>query len=101
MSERQSNADWLDSYEAEELRQQPAPVQPMSDAAFMQATEAARTAQALAEYDAQQHALREQEAWEEPQPLPNKLAPVEPFNEQLLPEPLRAWVMDIAERADC
>lgn len=41
------------------------------------------------------------DAWEEPPPLPDKLPPVEPFNEQLLPEPLRAWVMDIAERADC
>ena len=41
------------------------------------------------------------EAWEEPQPLPDKLLPVEPFHEAMLPASLRGWVMDTAERADC
>jgi putative DNA primase/helicase len=36
--------------------------------------------------------------WPEPSPLPNGLPPVKPFSYALLPEPLRPWVQDIAER---
>ncbi|MBI5780738.1 MAG: DUF3987 domain-containing protein [Rhodocyclales bacterium] len=41
------------------------------------------------------------DAWPDPTPLPDELPPVEPFDERLLPEALRGWVMDIAERMQC
>lgn len=41
------------------------------------------------------------EAWPEPQPLPNELLPVEPFNLAMLPSEIRPWVADIAERMQC
>jgi putative DNA primase/helicase len=37
----------------------------------------------------------------EPIPLPDELSPVMPFDYDLLPERLRAWVEDIAERMQC
>jgi hypothetical protein len=39
--------------------------------------------------------------WPEPQPLPNTLKPVAPFDPLLLPGALRPWVSDIAERMQC
>lgn len=39
--------------------------------------------------------------WEEPVPLPTALPPVQPFAEDLLPDSLRPWIMDIAERMQC
>lgn len=39
--------------------------------------------------------------WPEPTPLPDALPPVDPFDPGLLPEALRAWVMDIAHRMQC
>jgi putative DNA primase/helicase len=39
--------------------------------------------------------------WPEPTPLPNALPPVDPFDAELLPVALRAWVMDIAHRMQC
>ena len=39
--------------------------------------------------------------WPEPTPLPNALPPVDPFDADLLPVALRAWVMDIAHRMQC
>ncbi len=39
--------------------------------------------------------------WPEPTPLPNALPPVDPFDADLLPVALRAWVMDIALRMQC
>lgn len=39
--------------------------------------------------------------WSDPLPIPDALLPVEPFNVQLLPESLRGWVSDIAERMQC
>jgi putative DNA primase/helicase len=41
------------------------------------------------------------QTWAEPTPLPNALPPVAPFDLQLLPEALRAWVDDIAHRMQC
>jgi hypothetical protein len=41
------------------------------------------------------------EPWPEPGPLPTGLPPVEPFDPLLLPERLRPWVSDIAERMQC
>lgn len=39
--------------------------------------------------------------WPEPTPLPSGLLPVDVFNEKLLPQALRAWVMDISHRMSC
>jgi putative DNA primase/helicase len=36
-----------------------------------------------------------------PQPLPDALPPVEPFDLALLPDALRDWVADVAERVSC
>ncbi len=41
------------------------------------------------------------DAWDTPQPLPNALPPVAPFDPELLPEALRGWIVDIAERMQC
>jgi putative DNA primase/helicase len=40
-------------------------------------------------------------AWPEPTPIPDALPAVEPFDAELLPVALRAWVMDIAHRMQC
>lgn len=40
-------------------------------------------------------------SWPEPTPLPDGLPPVHSFDAELLPEALRAWVMDIAHRMQC
>lgn len=39
--------------------------------------------------------------WSDPVPLPNALPEVTPFDPELLPESLRAWVCDIAHRMQC
>ncbi|WP_082606788.1 DUF3987 domain-containing protein [Acidovorax sp. Root275] len=39
--------------------------------------------------------------WPDPVPLPSGLPPVAPFDAELLPEALRGWVADIAERMQC
>lgn len=39
--------------------------------------------------------------WPEPLPLPDELLAVKPFDADLLPETLRPWVSDIAERLQC
>lgn len=41
------------------------------------------------------------DTWSDPTPLPNALPPVDPFDAELLPVALRAWVMDIAHRMQC
>lgn len=41
------------------------------------------------------------DTWPDPTPLPDALPPVEPFDAELLPVALRAWVMDIAHRMQC
>ena len=40
-------------------------------------------------------------AWPEPKPLPNGLAPVEPFSSDFLPDAFAPWVEDIANRLQC
>ena len=40
-------------------------------------------------------------AWDAPQPLPDALPPVAPFEPELLPDALRGWIVDIAERMQC
>ncbi len=39
--------------------------------------------------------------WPDPLPLPDGLLPVEPFDFDLMPDALRGWVEDIAERSQC
>ena len=39
--------------------------------------------------------------WPDPVPLPDGLPPVQAFDAELLPEALRCWVTDIAERMQC
>jgi putative DNA primase/helicase len=39
--------------------------------------------------------------WPDPQPLPEDLPPVKPFDPVLLPSTLRGWIVDIAERMQC
>jgi uncharacterized protein DUF3987 len=39
--------------------------------------------------------------WPEPKPLPNGLAPVEPFSSEFIPDALAPWVNDIANRLQC
>ena len=38
------------------------------------------------------------EGWPAPQPIPDDLPPVPPFNLELLPDAFRPWITDIAER---
>lgn len=40
-------------------------------------------------------------AWPDPVPLPDALPPVAPFDPELLPQALRGWIVDIAERMQC
>lgn len=40
-------------------------------------------------------------AWPKASPLPNALPPVAQFDAELLPEALRGWIVDIAERMQC
>lgn len=41
------------------------------------------------------------DVWPDPTPLPNALPPVQPFDAELLPVALRAWVMDISHLMQC
>jgi hypothetical protein len=45
--------------------------------------------------------IDDKQRWPEPIPLPDALPPVDPFDAELLPVALRAWVMDIAHRMQC
>ncbi|MDA1166075.1 MAG: DUF3987 domain-containing protein, partial [Planctomycetota bacterium] len=63
-----------------------------------------RAASALAEqgFGSRRDIVPESEAdWPEPQDLPDELLPVESFDAELLPESLRLWITDIAERLQC
>jgi putative DNA primase/helicase len=45
--------------------------------------------------------VTEPHTWPEPQPIPSGLLPVEPFDDDMLPNIFRPWVSDIAERMQC
>jgi putative DNA primase/helicase len=42
-----------------------------------------------------------EDCWPEPKPLPDALPPVMAFDPALLPEALRPWIVDIADRVQC
>lgn len=42
--------------------------------------------------------VNQSEAWPEPLPLPDGLPPVKPLDPEMIPLPLRGWLMDIADR---
>jgi hypothetical protein len=63
--------------------------------------EAGHTADELRQLVDETPALDSSQAWpDEPAPLEIKLPPVEEFDEELLPEPLLDWVLDVAKRMD-
>jgi len=63
--------------------------------------EAGHTAEEFFEVVAASPAMGAGYAWpEKPDPLEIRLPAVEEFDEELLPEPLRAWVLDVAKRMD-
>ncbi|MBF0291004.1 MAG: DUF3987 domain-containing protein [Nitrospinae bacterium] len=39
--------------------------------------------------------------WPEPRPIDNNLAPVDPLTAEMLPEPIRAFVLDVSHRMQC
>jgi len=43
----------------------------------------------------------ERPTWREPEPLPEELPPVPGFDDRLLPDQLRPWLVDVAERTQC
>jgi putative DNA primase/helicase len=51
--------------------------------------------------DANAPSTNERGDWPVPTPLPNALPPVQPFSYDLLPDVLRPWVADVAERMQC
>lgn len=57
------------------------------------------------EYMEEQEKIEEEEKPElkylDPQPLPDALLPVEPFDYDLLPETFQPWVRDVCERMQC
>lgn len=63
--------------------------------------EAVRTAVASASAPSAQQPEPDADAWGDPLPVPTMLLPVEPFDTELLPAALRAWVADIADRMQC
>ncbi len=40
-------------------------------------------------------------SWPDPEPIKHSLLPVLPLNQNIIPEPYREWVTDIAERMQC
>lgn len=73
----------------------------MNDLFMNCGAEAVRKAVASASAPSAQQVKPEAEAWGEPLPVPTMLLPVEPFDTELLPAALRAWVADIADRMQC
>jgi putative DNA primase/helicase len=63
--------------------------------------EAVQKAVASASAPSAQQPEPDADAWGEPLPVPTMLLPVEPFDTELLPAALRAWVADIADRMQC
>jgi putative DNA primase/helicase len=46
-------------------------------------------------------AQSDDDGWPAPKPLPDRLPPVLPFSMDLLPDELRGWISDIAQRVQC
>lgn len=45
--------------------------------------------------------VAEKSGWPKPQPVKQELLPVPPLDPAIIPEPLRPWLVDIAERMQC
>jgi putative DNA primase/helicase len=45
--------------------------------------------------------LSDKNAWPDPQPVKQELLPVPPLDPAMIPEPLRAWAVDVSERMQC
>lgn len=77
-----------------------------NDMAAMRGMEGVRATIAAAVMGEHQQAESEapagdSEGWPEPQPLPDGLPPVQPFDLAMLPDTLRPWAADICERVQC
>lgn len=73
----------------------------MNDLFVRCGAEAVQKSIASASAPSAQQAEPDADAWGEPLPVPTMLLPVEPFDTELLPAALRAWVADIADRMQC
>jgi putative DNA primase/helicase len=73
----------------------------MNDLFVKRGAEAVQKAVACASAPSAQQPEPDADAWGEPLPVPTMLLPVEPFDTELLPAALRAWVADIADRMQC
>lgn len=73
----------------------------MNDLFVRRGAEAVQKAVASASAPSAQQPEPDADAWGEPLPVPTMLLPVEPFDTELLPAALRAWVADIADRMQC
>jgi hypothetical protein len=64
---------------------------------------AASDVEALPRLDAHPHGASSpaSDSWPDPMPLPDALPPVAAFDFGLLPDSLRPWIQDIAERVQC
>jgi putative DNA primase/helicase len=51
--------------------------------------------------DGQQAGEQDADGWPRPQPMPGLLPAVRPFSFDLLPDELRGWIEDIAQRVQC
>jgi hypothetical protein len=45
--------------------------------------------------------ISDKNAWPDPQPVKQELLPVPPLDPAIIPEPLRPWLVDIADRMQC
>jgi hypothetical protein len=60
-----------------------------------------QAADALRDVDADLYRDAPRGEWPDPYPLPEALQSVDPFDFNLLPEKLRPWAADAAERMQC
>ena len=44
---------------------------------------------------------KQEEAWTDPQPLRGEMRPVAELRSEIIPEPLRNWIVDVANRMQC
>ena len=79
---------------------QPPAINPVADSAYPERATSGFDMDFAAGAD-KQDATAQFATWPDPVPLPDGLPPVQAFDAELLPEALRCWVTDIAERMQC